>query len=178
MNGTLVYRNLLLMLLVTFMPFPTVLLREYSMTSIPLWGYGASLVASNLIGFIWVVHLHRSRSQNLRRKTPGQQIPIYFYEYFLGCGDDHRVRPPGCELCDLYCSIDRRDPLHLEEKLDCQQVNQPRSQARAPSPSTAANSRISLNTHWQQFKRQPLTNFLRGISAYSSAFRYSHLSPR
>jgi uncharacterized membrane protein len=79
-DGTLVFLNLLLMLLVTFMPFPTILLGEYPMTPIPLVIYGASLVASNLIGFIWVVHLHRH--PELLAKPPAKsylakQLPIY-----------------------------------------------------------------------------------------------------
>jgi len=81
-DGTLVFLNLLLMLLVTFMPFPTILLGEYPMTPIPLVIYGASLVASNLIGFIWVVHLHRH--PELLAKSPAKsylanQLPIYLF---------------------------------------------------------------------------------------------------
>lgn len=81
-DGTLIFLNLLLMLLVTFMPFPTILLGEYPMTTIPLLIYGASLVASNLIGFIWVVHLHRH--PELLAKPPvkdylANQLPIYLF---------------------------------------------------------------------------------------------------
>jgi uncharacterized membrane protein len=79
-DGTLVFLNLLLMLLVTFMPFPTILLGEYPMTSIPLVIYGATLVASNLIGFTWVVHLHRHPELLARvpaRNYIANQLPIY-----------------------------------------------------------------------------------------------------
>ena len=81
-DGTLVFLNLLLMLLVTFMPFPTILLGEYPMTAIPLVIYGASLVTSNLIGFVWVVHIHRH--PELLAKAPARnyianQLPIYFF---------------------------------------------------------------------------------------------------
>jgi hypothetical protein len=56
------------------------LLGEYPLTAIPLVIYGSSLVASNLIGFIWVVHLHRH--PELLAKPPtesylAKQIPIY-----------------------------------------------------------------------------------------------------
>jgi uncharacterized membrane protein len=68
------------MLLVTFMPFPTILLGEYPLPPIPLLIYGASLVASNLIGFVWVVHLHH-HPELLGQAPPknymASQIPIY-----------------------------------------------------------------------------------------------------
>jgi uncharacterized membrane protein len=79
-DGTIVFLNLMLMLLVTFMPFPTILLGEYPLTAVPLLIYGASLVASNLIAFVWVVHLHR-HPELLAHVPPknylASQFPIY-----------------------------------------------------------------------------------------------------
>jgi uncharacterized membrane protein len=58
-DGTILFLNLLVLLLVTFMPFPTMLLGEFPFTAIPLVIYGACLIASNFIAFLWLLHLHR-----------------------------------------------------------------------------------------------------------------------
>jgi uncharacterized membrane protein len=57
-DGAVVFLNLLLLLLVTFMPFPTILMGEYPFTTIPLAIYGGCLIAANFIGFLSVLHLH------------------------------------------------------------------------------------------------------------------------
>jgi uncharacterized membrane protein len=77
-DGTVVLLNLLILLLVTFMPFPTILLGEYPFTAIPLVIYGGCLMASNLIGFFSVLHQHHHpelmraehRADFLARQTP------------------------------------------------------------------------------------------------------------
>jgi uncharacterized membrane protein len=79
-DGTILFLNLLVLLLVTFMPFPTILLGEYPFTAIPLVIYGATLVASNFIGFLWVLHLHRRpelMSPDHRGDFLVSQVPIY-----------------------------------------------------------------------------------------------------
>jgi len=58
-DGTVLFLNLMLLLLVTFMPFPTILMGEYPLTTLPLAIYGVCLIAANFIGFIGVLHLHR-----------------------------------------------------------------------------------------------------------------------
>ena len=77
-DGTLLFLNLLTLLLVTFMPFPTILIGEYPFTTTPLVIYGLCLLASNCIGFLWVLHLHQNpqylkdhyRNEFLKMKTP------------------------------------------------------------------------------------------------------------
>jgi len=79
-DGTVVFLNLMLLLLVTFMPFPTILMGEYPFTTIPLAIYGGCLIAANFIGFLSVVHLHR-RPELLRPELVDDflrgQWPIY-----------------------------------------------------------------------------------------------------
>lgn len=58
-DGAILFLNLLMLLLVTFMPFPTILMGEYPFTTIPLVTYGGCLIAANFIGFLSVLHLHR-----------------------------------------------------------------------------------------------------------------------
>ena len=58
-DGTVLFLNLLVLLLVTFMPFPTLLLGEFPFTAIPLAIYGACLIAANFIGFLWLLHVDR-----------------------------------------------------------------------------------------------------------------------
>jgi uncharacterized membrane protein len=79
-DGTILFLNLLVLLLVTFMPFPTILLGEFPFTPIPLVIYGACLLASNLIGFLWAVHIDRRPDllhDEHRRDYLKNQLPLY-----------------------------------------------------------------------------------------------------
>jgi len=58
-DGTILFLNLLVLLLVTFMPFPTLLLGEFPFTALPLAIYGACLMAANFVGFLWLLHVDR-----------------------------------------------------------------------------------------------------------------------
>jgi uncharacterized membrane protein len=79
-DGTLLFLNMLILLVVTFMPFPTILIGEYPFTPLPLVIYGGCLLSANLIGFLTVVHLHRHpelldlRHRNAFLRT---QVPLY-----------------------------------------------------------------------------------------------------
>jgi uncharacterized membrane protein len=79
-DGTVVFLNLLLLLLVTFMPFPTILMGEYPFTTLPLVIYGLCLIAANLIGFVSILHLHWRPDllhPGIAENLLASQIPIY-----------------------------------------------------------------------------------------------------
>ena len=60
-NGTFVWLNMLVLLLVSFMPIPTYLLGEYPKGTIPLAIYGLNLVTTNMLGWFMIVYLHRHK---------------------------------------------------------------------------------------------------------------------
>ena len=51
--------NILLLLCVSFIPFPTSLLGRYPFQAGPIILYGATLIASNLVGYIMLVYVWR-----------------------------------------------------------------------------------------------------------------------
>ena len=79
-DGAVLFLNLMLLLLVTFMPFPTILMGEYPLTTLPVAIYGFCLIAANFIGFLSVLHLHR-RPELLHPEFAGdfwrRQWPVY-----------------------------------------------------------------------------------------------------
>jgi uncharacterized membrane protein len=79
-DGTVLFLNLMLLLLVTFMPFPTILMGEYPFTTIPLVIYGGCLIAANLIGYLSVLHLHwrpELMHPEVAEDFLARQTPIY-----------------------------------------------------------------------------------------------------
>lgn len=58
-DGTLVFLNLLMLLLVSFFPLPTSMLGSYPDSPTSLLVYGACLLATNLVAFLIVMHLDR-----------------------------------------------------------------------------------------------------------------------
>lgn len=50
--------NILLLLCVSFIPFPTSLLGRYPFQAGPIVFYGATLIACNLVGYIMLVYVH------------------------------------------------------------------------------------------------------------------------
>lgn len=54
----LLWLNILLLLCISFIPFPTSLLGRYPFEAGPIIFYGATLITCNLIGFIMVLYVH------------------------------------------------------------------------------------------------------------------------
>ncbi len=50
--------NILLLLFVSFIPFPTSLLGRYPFQAGPIIFYGATLIACNLVGYVMLVYVH------------------------------------------------------------------------------------------------------------------------
>lgn len=60
LNGTLLWLNNLLLLIISFIPFPTSLLGRYPLQTLPLVLYGATLIAANATGFAMLLYLRLS----------------------------------------------------------------------------------------------------------------------
>jgi uncharacterized membrane protein len=61
-DRVILWLNILFLLLVAFIPFPTSLMGEYPFKKLPLVLYGCTLLASNMVGFmIWYYASHRHR---------------------------------------------------------------------------------------------------------------------
>jgi uncharacterized membrane protein len=57
LNGFLIWLNLVYLLAVSFMPFPTALLGRYPMQPIPIVIYGLNLIVANATGFMLTLYL-------------------------------------------------------------------------------------------------------------------------
>jgi uncharacterized membrane protein len=70
--------NILLLLCVSFIPFPTSLLGRYPFQAGPIIFYGGTLILCNIVGYVMLVYVHyrpnlavaEFSSQYLRRHTP------------------------------------------------------------------------------------------------------------
>jgi uncharacterized membrane protein len=58
-NGVFIWLNILLLLLISFIPFPTSLLGTYQFQTIPVLMYGVNLLAVNVVSMIMLVYLRR-----------------------------------------------------------------------------------------------------------------------
>lgn len=58
-DGTFVWLNMIWLLFVTFMPFPTALLGQYPLQPIPIAIYGTDLILANLTGFVILAYMKR-----------------------------------------------------------------------------------------------------------------------
>ncbi len=79
-DSIFLWMNTILLLCISFMPFPTSLLGQFPFTKIPLIIYGANLIAANSIGFIMLIYLkyHPELWANeMTHFNIRKQIPIY-----------------------------------------------------------------------------------------------------
>jgi TMEM175 potassium channel family protein len=60
-DGVLLWLNIIFLLFISFMPFPTRLMGEYPFRTIPVVIYGLNLLAANITGFIAVLYLNSNR---------------------------------------------------------------------------------------------------------------------
>ena len=81
-DGTFVWLNMVWLLFVTVMPFPTALLGRYPLQPLPTAIYGIDLILANVTGFVITAYMkshpelcHRSIDQPLFRR----QVPIYVF---------------------------------------------------------------------------------------------------
>lgn len=79
-DGVLLWMNLMFLLTISFMPFPSRLLGEYPFKTLPVILYGGNLILSNMMGFIMLIYLHKNRqlaSELFTNKTYRQQLKLY-----------------------------------------------------------------------------------------------------
>jgi uncharacterized membrane protein len=90
-DGTILWLNLLLLLLVSFIPFPTALLGRYPYEALPIVIYGLTLIACNAVGLGMMAYLlrrphlmaHGHGRDSLRRQFPVHLIVMVNSGYLL-----------------------------------------------------------------------------------------------
>ena len=78
-NGAVFWINLLLLLLVSFIPFPTALLGRYPNEALPIVIYGLTLIACNAVGLGLMAYLLRHPhllAEEYRRDGLWRQFPV------------------------------------------------------------------------------------------------------
>lgn len=60
-DGTFVWLNMLLLLSISVMPFPTYLLGKFPYQQLPLMLYGCNLLATNIISFLMLTYIYKNR---------------------------------------------------------------------------------------------------------------------
>lgn len=89
-NRPFLFLNLLNLLIISFMPFPTSLLGRFPFSTIPMLIYGLTLMAANVTGFLTLLYLthHEELSGGVLTKAYlRRQYPIYIIvngSYLIG----------------------------------------------------------------------------------------------
>jgi uncharacterized membrane protein len=76
------WMNILLLLLISFMPFPTSLMGKYPFTTIPILIYGLNLVATNITGYCMGLYIYYHKelaSQTFTRQALRKQTYTYVW---------------------------------------------------------------------------------------------------
>ncbi|HTO21425.1 MAG TPA: TMEM175 family protein [Spirochaetia bacterium] len=79
-DGTFVWLNMVWLLFVTVMPFPTALLGRYPLQPLPTAIYGIDLILANVTGFVIIGYMKRHPELCHRSIDPplfGRQVPVY-----------------------------------------------------------------------------------------------------
>lgn len=79
-DGTFTWLNILLLLLISFIPFPTSLLGEYPFQQIPVTIYGLNLLAVNIVSFIMILYVYYNRE--LATEDFGREQKLRFVRLF------------------------------------------------------------------------------------------------
>lgn len=89
-DGIILWGNILFLLFISFLPFPTMLIGKYPYQTLPLVIYGANLLLANLTGFIMVIYLRRNpqlHHSTFTDKVYASQMRVYL----------------GVNICYLCC---------------------------------------------------------------------------
>lgn len=79
-DGVLLWLNIVFLLLISFMPFPTMMLGRYPGQTLPVVFYGCNLLLANLHGLAMLLYLKHAPQLASRRLTPvlfRRQITVY-----------------------------------------------------------------------------------------------------
>lgn len=81
LNSKLILLNLLFLLVVSFMPFPTALLGRYPLQPLPIVIYGLNLIAANAVGFVVTTYLrrHPELSSGLMHRANHKSMLMYAF---------------------------------------------------------------------------------------------------
>ena len=74
-DGVFLWMNILLLLFISFIPFPTSLIGRYPLKPIPLVVYGLTLIAVNSMGFLMLMYLKRN---------PHLLLTVYDKKFYKG----------------------------------------------------------------------------------------------
>jgi uncharacterized membrane protein len=79
LNGFLIWLNLVYLLTVSFMPFPTALLGRYPMQPIPIVIYGLNLIVANTTGVLFTLYLraHPELGNGLAHRASHKSFYLY-----------------------------------------------------------------------------------------------------
>lgn len=85
-DGSFLLMNLVLLLLISFMPFPTSLLGKYPYQPLPLFLYGATLLMTNLVSFLMLRYMVKNphlstaefRHEFSEVSFRQEQLPLFF----------------------------------------------------------------------------------------------------
>lgn len=81
-DGNLVWLNIMLLLFICLMPFPTSLLGKYPLQQLSLMLYGLNLLAANFIGIAMIYYIHNNRhltNQYYKDEFFKLQIPGFLF---------------------------------------------------------------------------------------------------
>lgn len=59
-DGVLLWLNIVFLLFISFMPFPTMMMGRYPYQTLPVVVYGCNLILANVNGFLMVIYLRRN----------------------------------------------------------------------------------------------------------------------
>ena len=79
-DGVLLWLNIIFLLFLSFLPFPTSLLGKYPMKSLPIIVYGVNLILLNMTGFLGIIYLRRNMQLSTELFTDAafrQQMKMY-----------------------------------------------------------------------------------------------------
>jgi len=86
-DGTFLFLNLILLLLISFLPFPTSLLGKYHNQTLPLVLYGCNLILTNSISFLMLRYLVKNphlTSEEFQHEFTNSNFNKYQMPLFIG----------------------------------------------------------------------------------------------
>ncbi|MBI3509663.1 MAG: DUF1211 domain-containing protein [Bacteroidetes bacterium] len=84
-DGNFVWMNMLLLLLICIVPFPTGLLGKFPNGKIPIVLYGINLIATNLLSFFMLMYLYKHKhlvNEHFKDEFYKKQLPLFFWINF------------------------------------------------------------------------------------------------
>jgi len=80
-DGVILWINIIFLLFISFLPFPTSMLGKYPLKELPILVYGINLILLNFMGFLGIVYLRRNKQLSTSLFTDAAfrtQMKTYF----------------------------------------------------------------------------------------------------